>query len=343
MEFGDRSTVLPGLIDTHVHLSFGGRRDPLGVLPGLSDERLREVIRSSALRTVRAGITTVRDLGDRGYLVGEVAEESRGRPECGPLVLAAGPPLTAAGGHGHQLGGVAESLDAIRAGVRERAERGCEVVKVVAGGGVLSPGSFHRASYSRRHLRCAVEEAHRLGLPAAVHAHDPRAIADAVAVGFDTIEHGDFLTGAGVRPDRELIRRIAEAGIAVTTTLGEMPGFPAPEPIARHLPELAACTLELHAAGVRLVPGTDAGISPGKPPDVLPYAVEFLAGVGIPAVELLRMITSTAARVCGVAPARGRIMTGAVADLLVVDGDPVRDLGALREVSGVFREGVRVR
>lgn len=125
------ATLLPGLIDTHVHLAFDGGPDPVAALAGRDDDAALAAMAAAALVQLRAGVTTVRDLGDRGYL----ALRLRGRTaELLPTIVAAGPPVTTPGGHCHFLGGATAGVDGMRAAVRERVERGVDVITVMAGG-----------------------------------------------------------------------------------------------------------------------------------------------------------------------------------------------------------------
>jgi len=190
----------------------------------------------------------------------------------------AGPPLTTRGGHCYFLGGGAEGEAALRAAVRERAERGCDVVKVMVSGGNLTVGSLpHESQYDLAALRAVVDEAHRAGLPAAAHVHAAQAVADAVEAGFDTLERVTFFTAGGVGADPSLLDRIAASGVVVSVTVGTIPdGSPPPPAIAQRMAPIIANHSRMFRAGATTVPGTDAGVSPGKPHDVLPYALRAL-------------------------------------------------------------------
>jgi imidazolonepropionase-like amidohydrolase len=338
------ATLLPGLVDAHVHLVFDASGDPVGALEQLPDEELLGRMRTAARTCLAAGITCVRDLGDRGYLALRLRDELTADPASGPQILAAGPPVTTNRGHCWFLGGEADGVEGVRAAVRARAERGVDVIKVMATGGEMTPGTHsHEAQYGPDELRAAVDEAHRHGLPVAAHAHGVRGIENAVAAGVDTIEHCSFMTADGVDTRPDLIAAIARAGMVVSATVGFVPGFAPPPRIAARVPGFVANLRRMRDAGVTVVCGTDAGIGPPKPHNVLPYCVSMLVDCGFPPVAALRAVTSLAAEACRVGERKGRLAPGFDADLLAVDGDPLTDITALRAVAAVFRAGHRVR
>jgi imidazolonepropionase-like amidohydrolase len=340
------ATLLPGLVDAHVHLAFDASADPVGRLSTVDDEDLLAGMRGAAAAALAAGITTVRDLGDRGYLALRLRDElAGGDPTAGPLVLAAGTPITVTRGHCWFLGGEADGVDGVRAAVREHAERGVDVIKVMATGGDLTPGTLsHEPSYAPAELRAAADEAHRHGLPITAHAHGTAGIANVADAGFDMVEHCTFRTADGAQAEEAVIESILRSGLVVSATLGAVPGFPIPPKIAALLPQFVAVFRRLRAAGVPTVCSSDAGIGPPKPHDVLPYGAAMMVNVnGYSTVEALRGVTSAAAAACGLGDRKGRIAAGYDADLLAVDGDPLANISALRNVSAVFRAGQRVR
>ena len=345
VDLGD-VTLLPGLIDTHVHLGFDASHDPVARMRADDDATLARQMRQAARQSLAAGITTVRDLGDRGYLAVALRETSWASDELGPEILASGPPLTVTGGHCHFMGGEADGEAQIREGVRERARRGVDVIKIMASGGVLTPGVGPlRSQYSPRELSAAVEEAHECGLRVLAHAHAADVVARAVEAGVDGIEHGGFWVDGGIRADQAVIDRIAEQGIVVCPTLGIMPApdLPPPPPeVAAWLEAIGEVVARMHEAGARVVAGTDAGIAPRKPHGVLPYAVREFATLGMSNADALASATSVAADACGVAGRKGRLSPGKDADMLAVGGNPLTDLRALHDVRAVFRAGVLV-
>jgi imidazolonepropionase-like amidohydrolase len=335
------ATLLPGFVDTHVHLAFDGSRDPVGALGTRDDDVLLAAMVDAARAQLRAGVTTVRDLGDRGYLALRLRDGAAAEL---PTILAAGPPITTPAGHCHFLGGEATGIEGVRAAVRERAERGVDVVKVMASGGELTPGTApHEPQFTPDELRALVDEAHRCGLAVTAHSHAVDGIRNAVAAGVDGIEHCGFRTRDGVDAPPELVAALVQRRIVVGFTGGVAPSDVLPPPeIRRVLPAIYATIAGLWRAGVRLVVGTDSGIGPMKPHPTLPYGVSHLASLGVPAADALRTCTATAAEVCGLGDRKGRIAPGFDADLVAVPGDPLADLAVLHRPLAVFARGERV-
>jgi imidazolonepropionase-like amidohydrolase len=342
-ELGD-VTVLPGLIDSHIHLAFDASTDVLTPLLEDGDDVLLQRMADHARAALAAGVTTVRDLGDRRFLSLDLRAQLRSDPSAGPELLVAGPPLTRTGGHCWFLGGEADTVDQLRAAVRERVERGCDAVKIMATGGALTPGfGPHESQYGVDQLAAVVAEAHRFGLAVAAHAHGPDGIRDSVAAGVDSVEHCTWFTADGVDVDWAVARRMADAGTVLGATLGQTPGaLPLPA-VARRLETYFATVVELIGIGVTVVSGTDGGVSPAKPHDVLPRGVIALTDRGVPVDDALATATRTAAAACGVGRRKGRLERGYDADLLVVRGDPRSDPAALLAVDRVYRAGRRVR
>jgi imidazolonepropionase-like amidohydrolase len=340
-EHGGDVTLLPGLVDGHVHLVLDASDDPVRRLAGSSDEQLLEGARAAAQRALTAGITTVRDLGDRGYVALRLRESASGAL---PEILAAGPPLTTPRGHCWFLGGEASGVSGVRAAVRARVERGVDVIKTMATGGEITPGTQpFESQYGLPELRAIVSEAHGAGLPATAHAHSAAGIADACAAGFDSIEHATFLTPTGAESDPVVLAALVRAGTVVSATLGWLPGQPLSPRVAALEPVLDATFRRTYESGVKLIVTSDCGINPTKPHDVLPYGAEMFLRTGAAPIEALRAVTSAAADACRVGHRKGRVARGYDADLLAVRGNPLSDVAALRNVDAVYRAGVRVR
>lgn len=336
------TTLLPGLVDAHVHLVADDSPGALDQLPELGESDLDAIVGRALDAQIRAGVTTVRDLGDVGFLV---ADRHRGHP-AGPHVLASGPPVTVPGGHCWNMGGVAEGRDGLQSAVAQRVEHGVDVVKVMASGGLLTPTTDVSAcQFDLDDLRHLVEQAHAAGLPVTAHAHAVAAVEQCLDSGVDGIEHCSCMTGAGLHASAALLERLAASGVAVCPTLGRAPGTE-PPPALRAAMERVGATFEgitahaaaMHAAGVRLVAGADAGIAPGKPHGVLPWAIVEHVEAGALPTEALAAATGLAADALGVADRVGRLRPGMSADLVLVEGDPTSDVVAVtRPVAVVCR------
>ena len=336
-----RATLLPGLVDAHQHLVFDGNGTFEEQVAPFDDDVLRDRAHGHARKALAAGITTLRDLGDRGY----VTLGLRGLDDLG-TILAAGPPITRVRGHCWYLGGEADGQDALRAAVRERAARGCDVVKLMVTGGHGTPGfPLWASQYDTEDVRAVVDEARQVGLPVAAHCHGLAGIESALAAGVDTIEHCTYIAGEDQRstPTDDLLARLTAARIGISVSFGTVPTTIEPPPFVKaNLQTLQAAGSDLLRRGARLCIGTDAGISLTKPHDVLPWAYLQMVTAGVAPDVALGTITSTAADVVGLGASKGVLRTGFDADVLAVDGDPFDDPSALQRVVGVWHGGRRV-
>lgn len=351
-------TLLPGLVEAHTHLVTDSGPNALSRVAGYSAEEIDKVVTEALRRQLAAGVTTVRDLGDRDFCVVDRRDRQRGGgTTVEPRIVAAGPPITSAGGHCHFLGGEVEGNEQISTAVRERAERGVDVVKVMASGGANTPGTdVMLTQFSDDDLRLVVDEAHAAGLPVTAHAHGTPSVQQALAAGVDGIEHCSCVTDRAFgEADDELVEALGRSPVAVCPTLGvDRARMPTPPPPLLALAERLGTTVEqilldrsafvgrLHRAGVVIVSGVDSGIQPGKAHGVLPLAVADLLVAGFTTAEALSSATSAAADACDVGATTGRLRPGLDADLLVVQGDLEHDIDALRRPAVVLRAGVQV-
>lgn len=329
-----QGTLLPGLIDSHVHLAFDGGAAPVQSMRNSTDNELLVLMLHSARQLLAAGVTTARDLGARAFLDVEVRKAIDAGLSEGPRMLVANRPVTVTGGHCWFMGCECDSLEAIRAAVRLHHRQGADLIKVMATGGNMTPGSAPwNAQFGLEELQTIVHEAHRLAKKVAAHAHGTPGISLAVAAGVDTIEHCSWQAEDGERKyDQAVAERIAAAGIFVCpTTNWKAQGNPRWE-------QRAATLAHMREAGIRLIAGTDAGIGT-TPHREYVGGLEALAATGMSALEVLEAATSRAATALGVGGVTGTIASGKEADLLALDGDPLQDLGTLRTLRLVMTRG----
>lgn len=238
----------------------------------------------------------------------------------------------------------------------QRVERGVDVVKVMASGGVTSPGTDVTATqFPTDELRLLVDRAHAAGLPVTAHAHSTRAVEQVIAVGVDGIEHGSCVTARGFgQASQDTVAALARCGIVVWPTLGLDPDIGELAPEMQALLEQMGVTFQqwwqsrrnfvgrLNDAGVRIVSGADSGISPAKRHGILPHAVGDLVTAGFTVPDALNTVTWAGALACGVGARKGKLAVGYDADLLAVQGDLATDVTALLRPQSVFLCGSSV-
>jgi imidazolonepropionase-like amidohydrolase len=335
------ATLLPGLVDVHVHLVASGGPDLAADVPRTEAERTLAAV-VNARRQLEAGVTLVRDLGAPGaeaVLVGRAVEAGS---LTGPRVVASGPAVTMTGGHIPYLGRVTDGVDAMRAAVRANLALGARCIKVVATGGVLTPGVDPREpAYTQRELDALVDEAHRLGLTVAAHAIGEGGVAAALRAGADSVEHGMFLDDAAIELFLATGARLTPTFLAPHGILAG-PGVPGwIKDRARPAAEAQVASFRAAvSAGVPAVAGTDAG-TPDNPHGGVARELAFMVEAGLDVLKAVRGATAEAADLLGVAD-RSVLRQGAAADVMVAGGDVAADITALRRVVAVFQDGRRV-
>lgn len=344
------ATVMPGLINVHVHLCFDVTGDPRPALEAGDLATLEHTVRSNARALLDGGVTTARDLGDRDGLVAGYRAQVHSGDVLGPRMLTAGPPLTAPRGHCWFLGGeidlsgtASENRRAVDTAVARHAAAGADVIKVMTSGGMMTPSGapMWQSQFSEQDLTLIVAAAREHGLPVAGHAHGADAMAACAKAGVNTIEHGGWLAppdedGAmGYAPSEKIAELISRSGIVVVPTRAR--GWETWPPEARLDLQLAKLAWNDHH-GIRLVAGNDAGVGQGYFDTLVDTITQFHAAGWSPA-RALATATTDAADALGLGEQIGRIAPGYRADLLVLDADPLEDLHALAEVRHVVAAG----
>lgn len=335
VDLGD-ATILPGLIDAHVHLAFDGGPTPVERMVRESDAQQVALMLRSARELLSVGVTTARDLGARGYLDVAVREAIADGTARGPRMLTSGSPITVTGGHCWFMGGEADSEDDVRRMVRRHHREGVDGIKVMSTGGFMTAGSAPWfAQYTERALAAAVEEAHRVGKKIAAHAHGVEGIDRALTAGVDTLEHCSFVHPDGshsVVP--ELADRIAASDAYVSPTMN----FRVREFMERSGGAFEPALPELVRRGVKVIASTDSGI------DNVPHhgfigALEVMNDFGMDTRAVLASATSVSADALGISHLTGRVRVGLEADLLAVPGDVTTSLSRLRDPLLILARG----
>jgi imidazolonepropionase-like amidohydrolase len=337
LDLGDRF-VMPGLIDCHSHASIvPGQGDQLGQLcRGPVPQAL------AATRNLRhdlaRGTTTMRIMGEEHFVDVDLRDGIEAGVITGPRLLIAGRGLAADNGHGRALASY-DGVDDVRKGARENLRRGANHVKIFVTGGVSSPGTTPTSSaYTREEIRAAVEEADRVGTYAAAHAHGGPGLRLAVQEGVGTIEHGALA-------DDEDIALMIERRVWLITTFaifmhpdgieggdGQRPAIMDKMRWARRV---VAENFPRHlASGVRFACGTDAVHG------AMPFEMQTLVRLGVTPPHALLAATRWGAEACRIVKDVGTIEVGKRADLLAIDGDPLKDMAAMERVSLVMKDGI---
>jgi imidazolonepropionase-like amidohydrolase len=341
-------TVMPGLVDCHVHLSWSAAATPVDTLIAelATPERLTARTVGNAQAALRQGTTTVRDLGDPNAIVFAVRQAIADGLVRGPRILAAGQVITGPSGHCHFVGRHASDVASVRAAAGAQLAAGADVLKIMTTGGLHTPGTDPRAvQYTVQELSAAVEVAHAAGVRITGHATCDAGVQLAVEAGLDSVQHA-----SGLEP--RTAEAMAAAGMVVVPTAAtryflelhlDDPAIPQIL-VARARASTAGRQGALDAAigaGVPIAAGTDSGTT-FVPHGSLPTELRMLHQAGLPVRDVIAAATSVAAREVGLAGVIGTLAAGAQADLLVVSGDPLHDLAALERAALVVVGGVGV-
>ncbi|HZQ68072.1 MAG TPA: amidohydrolase family protein [Terriglobales bacterium] len=347
------ATVLPGLIDAHTHLTFNPQfgYETLGI----SVPREALIGAHNARLTLEAGITTVRNVGARGYSDVALRDAINAGDVPGPRMVVSGPALSITGGHCdnnllpyeyHATGdGVADGVENVQHKVREIIKYGADVIKVCATGGVLSKGDDPNASqFTLEEVKAIVAEAHRLGRKVAAHAHGAQGVSWASEAGVDSVEHGHLM-------DDNSVATLKKNGTYLVPTLYLM-DWQRANVATTHLPEYARKKMEMVSekgqaaakkafqSGVKIGMGTDAAVYPHG---LNAHELEVYVRLGMTPIQAIQTATINDADLLGWSDKVGTLEAGKWADIIAVDGDPTKDVTTLQHVKFVMKGGAVVK
>jgi imidazolonepropionase-like amidohydrolase len=322
------ATLMPGLMDCHIHICYGAEGNPSDAAEKLTLSALTLKAMDNARKTLEGGVVAVRDCGGKDYVDLDVRDALNAGRFPGPVMRASGKMICMTGGHGNKNGIVADGCDAVVKAVRTNIHKGVDVIKIMATGGVMTPGvNPEDAHYSAEEMKAGVQEARRFHKRTASHAQGAEGILNAVRAGIHSIEHGIFM-------NEDCIREMIEADVFLVPTLAAVKniimnrdrGIPewAVEKSLRVYDIHLAAFKAYHDAGGKVAMGTDAGTpfnQHGENAQELAWMVE----AGMQPLDALIAGTSNAAEL--IEPGeRGRLQKGCVADMLLVRGDPNEDI-----------------
>lgn len=350
-----QATVMPGLIDSHTHITGEGTSDAIvkAVTLGAVDAAVRST--AYATRTLAAGFTTIRNLGADGGADVALKRAINEGLVPGPRIWTARQTLSITGGHGDQGGlrpdlsddptwrdGIVDSPEDAAKSVRYQLKYGADLIKFTATAGVLSINDMGDVQqFADSEMKAIVDTAHTLGLKVAAHAHGKKGMEAAIRAGVDSIEHGTYL-------DAETIALFKKHGTYLVSTIlagktvaemAKTPGALHPsvrEKAARIGPLIQDSFRRAYAGGVRIAFGTDSGVSThGENAREFAYMVE----AGMPAMEAILSATRNAADLLGASDRVGSIQKGRFADVIAVSGNPLEDIQEMTRVTFVMKGG----
>lgn len=343
---GQGKTILPGLFDMHIHLGMDGDADPFAEMAKETQASSAFRHQANALKQLQSGVTSVRNLGSKWHVDLAYRNAVNAGLLTGPTVYGSGQPIVMTGGHGYPMASEADGEDEVRKAARQTLKQGADVLKLMATGGVMTPGVDPGSpQLSEKEMRAAVEEALHAGKTTASHAQGTQGIQNAVRAGITTIEHGIFL-------DDETIELMIEYGTVLVPTLA------APYYIVQnadsgaippHAVKKAIFCLDAHQesfrkavkAGVKIAAGTDAG-TPFNLHGDFAKELELMHECGMPIRDIITSATYQAASALNVQDQTGSLEKGKVADFIVLSEDPEDNISAFRSVDAVYKGGTLV-
>lgn len=341
----DGRMLLPGFIDSHIHICLDSSPDPMSVALTESQTLTTLKAANAAKQTLLAGVTSIRDMGGKDGIDLGLRQAINSGLIPGPRMLVSGKLICMTGGHGWQVGVEVNGEDEVRKAAREQIKAGVDIVKLMATGGVLTPAVEPGSEQlTEAELRAGVEEAHKAGRKTATHAMGTKGILNALRAGIDSIEHGVYL-------DEQTVSLMVERDVPLIPTLSALfniehkgieAGIPAfaVEKTLRVKPSHLESIRMAREMGVSIAMGTDAGTPFNMHGDNL-SELKFLVDCGFSPMEAIEAGTCIAARVLGMEKEVGTIEEGKLADLVLIEGNPLDDIDVLlkRELIRLVMKG----
>lgn len=339
----DGKYIMPGMINCHVHIMLEPIGDPISILKQQSTVQNTIMTINNLQKHLKSGVTFLRDLGGYNHIDLELKKcVDEGLIE-GPNFLASGKLLTMTGGHGWQFGRECDGRDEVRKAAREQLKAGVDVIKIMATGGVMTPGVEPGSpQLTKEELEVAIQEAHKAGKRTASHAQGTTGIKNAILAGIDSIEHGIFLTD-------EIIELMIEKDVYLVPTLaapyfivehgidGGIPKF-AVEKSKRVMNSHLESFRKAKEAGVKIAMGTDAG-TPFNLHDKSGYELKLMVEGGMTPMEAIVSSTKTAAELLGVDKNYGTLEEEKIADFIVLKENPLNNIETVLNIECVYKNG----
>ncbi len=338
--------ITPGMIDAHVHMTFSAEADTMGTLTSKSNASLAIDGMNNLKATLSGGITAIRDLGAPNYIDVDLRNAQVKGEITGPKSLVSGKFITMTGGHGWQIGHECDGTQEVTKGAREQLKHGADVIKIMATGGVLTPGVDPNSSQlSETEIKAAVTEAHKVGKKTAPHAQGIYGIKNAIRAGIDSVEHGVYL-------DDEAADMMVEQGTFLVPTFsaiyniikyGEKHGIP------KFAVDKAKAIKDVHfesfqkarKKGVKIAMGTDAGTPFNRHGDNL-FELKLMVDMGMTSIEAIQSSTYESAKLLGIDDFHGSLEVGKKADFLLVKNNPLTDIQNLLAFEGIYQAGRKI-
>lgn len=337
---GEGKYVLPGLIDSHVHLVWDGSPDPMPVIEGMENDEVTLRAYKHSLDYLNLGITTVRDLSSPDRTVLHVRNAINNNLLTGPTIISCGTSISMTGGHVYSLGREADGVDGVRTATRTILKEGADFIKLMATGGIYTEGEEPgNTQLTFEEIKVAVDEAKNKNKKVAAHADGLEGIMNCINAGVSTIEHGIYA-------DRQALQLMKDKNMYLVPTMIVMKRLASYEEIPYFAREKAAEILKPHMdmlktaveLGVNIATGTDCG-SAGTPPEYYFDELLIMQEAGMSAMQAIQSSTRVAAECLDITD-RGSLETGKKADLLILDENPLDDLNVLKKQKQVIKNGV---